>query len=102
MTEGFFQTRSRLAGKRAESPPPAGKPMTVTQLTRQIERAIKSGVPAAVSVQGEVSNYRPQRGGSGHLYFTLKDATAGPTRAACGQRPGRHVYQDDPPPRGIA
>jgi exodeoxyribonuclease VII large subunit len=73
MTQGFFQTHARLTAQRTA---PAGDPMTVTQLTRQIDRAIKTGVPAAVAVQGEVSNYRPQRGGSGHLYFTLKDATA--------------------------
>jgi exodeoxyribonuclease VII large subunit len=79
MTQGFFQTHSRLTAKRPAAPAEsaaAGEPVTVTQLTRQIERAIKSGVPAAVAVRGELSNFKPQRGGSGHLYFTLKDPSA--------------------------
>jgi exodeoxyribonuclease VII large subunit len=78
MSEGFFETHSRLSAKRsgALSPSPSGEPLTVTQLTRQIEKAIKSGVAPAVLVKGEMSNFKPQRGGSGHLYFTLKDASA--------------------------
>jgi exodeoxyribonuclease VII large subunit len=74
MSQGFFQTQGRLTAKSV--PAPTGDPLTVTQLTRQIEKAIKSGVPAAVLVKGEISNFKPQRGGSGHLYFTLKDAAA--------------------------
>jgi exodeoxyribonuclease VII large subunit len=73
MPEGFFDAHSRLTAKPVA---PAATPLSVTELTRQIERAIKSGVPAAVLVKGEISNYRPRRGGSGHLYFTLKDASA--------------------------
>src|SRR5580693_7417467 len=78
MPEGFFEIHSRLTAKRAAAPPPPSMaaPLTVTQLTRKIEAAIKTGVPAAVSVKGEISNFRPQRTGSGHLYFTLKDSTA--------------------------
>ena len=76
MAEGFFETHSRLTAKRAAPPPPGGAPLTVTQLTRKIEAAIKTGVPAGVSVKGEISNFRPQRPGSGHLYFTLKDSSA--------------------------
>jgi exodeoxyribonuclease VII large subunit len=77
MAEGFFETHSRLTAKRVSPAPPAGAaPLTVTQLTRKIETAIKTGVPAGVSVKGEISNFRPQRTGSGHLYFTLKDPSA--------------------------
>jgi exodeoxyribonuclease VII large subunit len=74
MTEEFFQTHGRLTAKSPAAR--TGDPLTVTQLTRQIEKAIKSGVPAALLVKGEISNFKPQRGGSGHLYFTLKDAAA--------------------------
>jgi len=77
MTEGFFQTHSRLTAKRAVGAAGAiGEPVSVTQLTKLIDKAIKSGVPAEVLVRGEVSNFKPQRTGSGHLYFTLKDTAA--------------------------
>jgi len=46
--------------------------LSVSQLTARIERALKEGLPATVLVRGEVSNFK-QHGGSGHLYFTLKD-----------------------------
>jgi exodeoxyribonuclease VII large subunit len=79
--ENFFDFREKLSARREPAPraPAAnGKEadaLTVTQLTAQIERAIKSGVPATVHVKGEVSNLNLHRG-SGHLYFTLKDAGA--------------------------
>lgn len=78
MAEGFFDTHARLTAKKAAAPTPgsAAKPLTVTQLTKQIDRAIKSGVPATVLVKGELSNFRAQRAASGHLYFTLKDPSA--------------------------
>jgi exodeoxyribonuclease VII large subunit len=80
MTAGFFQTHSRLTAKRSGAAPsetaPTGDAITVTQLTKQIEKAIKSGVPASVAVRGELSNFKSQRAASGHLYFTLKDPTA--------------------------
>jgi exodeoxyribonuclease VII large subunit len=78
MPEGFFDTHARLTAKKAGVPPPgsAATPLTVTQLTKQIDRAIKSGVPATVLVKGELSNFRSQRTASGHLYFTLKDPSA--------------------------
>jgi exodeoxyribonuclease VII large subunit len=47
----------------------------VTQLTARIDKALKSGLPATMAVQGELSNYK-LHGGSGHAYFTLKDAGA--------------------------
>src|SRR5262249_16037951 len=51
------------------------EPLTVSQLTGQIERAIKEAFPGTVHVKGEVSNLNLHRA-SGHIYFTLKDAAA--------------------------
>jgi exodeoxyribonuclease VII large subunit len=78
MSTNFFEFREKLVARRAEGPAPASAqpaPLTVTQLTAQIERAIRSGVAATVFVRGEVSNFKEHRG-SGHLYFTLKDASS--------------------------
>jgi len=77
MPDDFFQMQQRLTTKRPAAPSSSSaKPLTVSQLTRQIEAAIKSGVPSAVSVRGQISNFKPYRGASGHLYFTLKDESA--------------------------
>ena len=46
---------------------------TVSEITGQIA-AILEGSFEDISLEGEVSNYRPAQ--SGHLYFTLKDARA--------------------------
>ena len=62
-----------MAAVPAGTPGPA--PLTVSQLTRQIDGAIKSGLPGTVFVKGEVSNYHVQAS-SGHHYLTLKDAGA--------------------------
>ncbi|HEY7088916.1 MAG TPA: exodeoxyribonuclease VII large subunit, partial [Tepidisphaeraceae bacterium] len=74
--ENFFDFREKMAA-RPEPPKPGGKtdPLTVSQLTVQIERAVRFGVPGTVYVCGEVSNLNRHRA-SGHLYFTLKDANA--------------------------
>jgi len=72
----FFDFLESQGRRREEIPaaiPP--EPITVTQLTQLIDRAIKSGVPATVHVKGEISNVNLHRT-SGHLYFTLKDANA--------------------------
>ena len=50
----------------------AGK-MTVTELTELIRRSLEGSFPH-VTVEGELSNYRPSS--TGHLYFTLKDSGA--------------------------
>lgn len=57
------------AAPRRDGRPP---PLTVSQLTRMIDGAIRSGLPATVSVKGELSSYKPHAS-SGHHYFTLKD-----------------------------
>jgi exodeoxyribonuclease VII large subunit len=87
----FFEFREKLLTRNGAADAPAAAapiaidplapsptqpaPLTVTQLTAQIDRAIKAGVPASILVKGEVSNFKEHRG-SGHLYFTLKDATS--------------------------
>jgi exodeoxyribonuclease VII large subunit len=72
----FFEFREEIVARKTPAPLPSGAaPMTVSQLTAIIERAIKSGVPSSVLVKGEVSNLNFHRG-SGHLYFTLKDPNA--------------------------
>jgi exodeoxyribonuclease VII large subunit len=47
--------------------------LTVSELTARIREALEDRFPA-VWVEGEISNYRVY--GSGHAYFTLKDADA--------------------------
>lgn len=78
MTADFFQFHAKVARPRAAPaaiPAKEEKPLTVTELTGKIERAIKSGLPPAVLVRGEVSNYGRNKS-SGHVYFTLKDPGA--------------------------
>ncbi len=58
----------------ARPPEPRGQPraMSVAELGRAIRGAIDAGFARGVWVEGEVVGARPA--GSGHLYFTLKDA----------------------------
>ncbi|HVT88914.1 MAG TPA: exodeoxyribonuclease VII large subunit [Tepidisphaeraceae bacterium] len=73
----FFDFQEKIR-KPVKADNPAGKKIeaiSVSQLTSQIENAIKTGVPGTVHVKGEVSNLNLHRA-SGHLYFTLKDASA--------------------------
>lgn len=72
----FFDFHERQTRRKADAPPAAGgDAITVSQLTAKIERAIKTGLPDAVLVKGEVSNCK-HHGASGHIYLTLKDANA--------------------------
>jgi exodeoxyribonuclease VII large subunit len=89
MGTNFFEFREQVTAPKRK--PAAVKPLaashagagagagtdalTVSQLTSQIDRAVRSGLPAPVLVRGELSNYRPTKS-SGHVYFTLKDAGA--------------------------
>jgi exodeoxyribonuclease VII large subunit len=76
MPESFFEFQQKMADRRAAGGRAgSADPLTVTQLTLNIEKAIKTGVPAVVTVRGEVSN-ASSRQASGHLYFTMKDAGA--------------------------
>src|SRR5271156_6480530 len=51
----------------------AQNPISITDLTATIRELLETGI-GEVWVAGEISNFRAP--GSGHLYFTLKDATA--------------------------
>jgi exodeoxyribonuclease VII large subunit len=66
--QGRDEAASVAASKRAE-------PLSVTQLTSMVERAIRGGLPESLHVRGEISNFSHHRS-SGHFYFTLKDAGA--------------------------
>jgi exodeoxyribonuclease VII large subunit len=65
----------------------AQNPISVTDLTSTIRDLLETGI-GEVWVAGEVSNFRAP--GSGHLYFTLKDATA-TLAAVMFQREARRV-----------
>ncbi|MHC4698005.1 MAG: exodeoxyribonuclease VII large subunit [Planctomycetota bacterium] len=51
-----------------------GGPLTVSQVTALVKRAIESTLPATLHVVGEISNFK--RHSSGHLYLTLKDRSS--------------------------
>src|SRR5271168_3549487 len=65
----------------------AQNPLSVTDLTSTIRELLETGI-GEVWVAGEISNFRAP--GSGHLYFTLKDATA-TLAAVMFQREARRV-----------
>ncbi len=65
----------------------AQNPITVADLTSTIRDLLETGI-GEVWVAGEISNFRAP--GSGHLYFTLKDATA-TLAAVMFQREARRV-----------
>ena len=84
MAESFFEFHQRTTqGRRSAAKPPAapsdgqvdGKapPLTVTELTAKITRALTTSIPQMLSVRGQVSNFKIHAA-SGHAYFTLKDA----------------------------
>lgn len=59
---------------RSEGPTePEARALTVSALNRQV-RGVLEGAFGPVSVVGEITNWK--RAGSGHRYFTLRDATA--------------------------
>ena len=60
-----------IRAPREERAASASGPITVSQLTAMVKRAIESALPPTVHVVGEISNFK--RHSSGHLYFTLKD-----------------------------
>lgn len=51
---------------------PADKVFSVTEINSAIKDMLE-GVFPQITIEGEISNYRPNS--TGHLYFTLKDAT---------------------------
>ncbi|HWB53250.1 MAG TPA: exodeoxyribonuclease VII large subunit [Tepidisphaeraceae bacterium] len=71
----FFDFYERNKKRPESAKPPDREPVSVSELTRQIDRAIKSTLPPVVLVRGEISNYK-HHAVSGNVYFTLKDADA--------------------------
>ena len=77
-----------------EKPKPAGeKALSVTQLLRRMKNLLEVQI-GELWVEGEVSNLRKQ--GSGHWYFSLKDAGAQISCAMFGarKRPGSDALED--------
>src|SRR4051812_31679745 len=66
----LFETRAPEA---EQAPAPTRKVLSVTELTGQIRRLLEKQW-GEIWVTGEVTNLRIQS--SGHIYFTLKDASA--------------------------
>ena len=65
--------RPRASSKTASASPIAGEaPLSVSELTSQIDKVLKAGLPGVLHVRGEVSNFK-SHAASGHAYFTLKD-----------------------------
>jgi exodeoxyribonuclease VII large subunit len=52
---------------------PDARTFTVSEITRLIKGTLEDGFPD-VTIQGEVSNFRPSS--TGHFYFSIKDADA--------------------------
>ena len=66
---------------------PTKKIFSVSELSQEIKNLLERQYPD-VWVIGEVSNFRAA--GSGHLYFTLKDASA-QLRAVCFRNQARYL-----------
>ena len=82
------QSAEPLPGLVVETPgASAQNPISVADLTSTIRDLLETGI-GEVWVAGEISNFRAP--GSGHLYFTLKDATA-TLSAVMFQREARRV-----------
>jgi exodeoxyribonuclease VII large subunit len=81
--QGFFDMHEKLTaaprapagGARAAPAAAQQPPLTVSQLTQQIDRVVRTGFPTSVTVKGECCNYNHNRA-SGHRYFTLEDDNA--------------------------
>ncbi|MCC6424577.1 MAG: exodeoxyribonuclease VII large subunit [Phycisphaerales bacterium] len=80
MSGNFFDFHAKVnrpIRRPAKTPAPtppgdAPAPLTITQLTHQIELAIKTQLPERLWIKGELSNYKAHES-SGISYFTLKD-----------------------------
>src|SRR4051812_44502321 len=74
----FFDFFEKVKSRPQAVPPRAPGPvetLTVSQLTQQIDRVLREGLPQFISVRGELSNCSKHKA-SGHLYCTLKDANS--------------------------
>jgi len=61
------------ANPRAPAPPAEARVWSVGDLVREVRSLVERSY-AQITVEGEISNWRPA--GSGHCYFTLKDGNA--------------------------
>jgi len=66
-------TTTIAAPKAASQPPPEARIWTVADLVREVRTLVERSYNQ-VTVDGEISNWRPAA--SGHCYFTLKDGNA--------------------------
>lgn len=66
----LFETQDDLFGRPQEG---EEKIVSVSELTAAVKELLEEGI-GAISVRGEISNWRPAA--SGHIYFSLKDADA--------------------------
>src|SRR4051812_33010121 len=81
MASGFFdfhrRTSAQKRGTRASQPPAQGSEsppaLTITELTAKINGIFRAGFATPVWVKGEITGYRGGHG-SGHYYYSLKDA----------------------------
>lgn len=76
MAEPFDPSRiagPRRVGQRESLSLPPG-PLTVSQVSALVKRAIETILPATLHVVGQISNAK--RHSSGHFYFTLKDSSS--------------------------
>lgn len=67
------QVPAALEPQLAPKPEATPQTWTVSSLVRHVRGLVEGGY-ARITVEGEISNWRPS--GSGHCYFTLKDAGA--------------------------
>ena len=82
------ETEAGLPGLEVELPgASAQNPISIADLTSTIRDLLETGI-GEVWVAGEISNFRAP--GSGHLYFTLKDASA-TLAAVMFQREARRI-----------
>ncbi|RMF76001.1 MAG: exodeoxyribonuclease VII large subunit, partial [Planctomycetota bacterium] len=70
----FDPTRIRVPPEERSAPIDASGPITPSRLNELIRAALDRSIPSTLHVVGEIGNLT--RAGSGHLYFTLKDASA--------------------------
>ncbi len=61
----------RITPAATKTSPRSSTPISVSELTARIKRAIAATLPSTIHVIGQISNFK--RHSSGHLYFTLKD-----------------------------
>lgn len=69
----YAMAEARAAHHPVLEPEPAPRTWTVSSLVRHVRGLVEGGY-GQITVEGEISNWRPA--GSGHCYFTVKDSGA--------------------------